>query len=192
MPRSPSSPACTAAILDLGLPDGDGLELARVLRAGGNALPLLMLTARGALDDRLDGFAAGADDYLSKPFAFEELVARLRVLIRRGAALRRQTLACGPLSLDLIGRTATIDAAPIALSARAFAVLACLAERANETVNRATLLDEAWGRDAMVSANSLDVYVGYVRRALAAHPEAPRIETVRGRGFRLDARSSHA
>ncbi|HEY0271338.1 MAG TPA: response regulator transcription factor [Sphingomonas sp.] len=174
-----------AAILDLGLPDGDGLDLCRDLRAEGADLPVLMLTARGALDDRLDGFRAGADDYLPKPFAFAELVARLGVLIARGEALRRRSAGYGALTLDLVARTATIGAAPLALSAREFAVIACLAAAGGGIVARADLLDEAWGEHSEVSANSIDVYVGYVRRALADHPGAPRIETLRGRGFRL-------
>lgn len=174
-----------AAILDLGLPDGDGLDLCRDLRQAGADLPVLMLTARGTLDDRLDGFRAGADDYLPKPFAFEELVARLRVLIARGEALRHRTLRCGSLALDLAARTATIEGAVLAVSAREFAVLACLAARDGDLVERAVLLDEAWGLQAEVSANSIDVYIGYLRRTLARHPAAPTIETVRGRGFRL-------
>jgi len=177
--------AYAAAVLDLGLPDGDGLDLCRAMRANGSDLPVLMLTARGALDDRLDGFRAGADDYLPKPFAFEELVARLGVLIARGEALRRRTAGCGTLALDLVARTATIAGVPVALSVREFAVLACLARSAGAIVERTMLLDEAWGEQADVSANNIDVYVGYVRRALASFPAAPRIETVRGRGFRL-------
>lgn len=176
-----------AAILDLGLPDGNGLDLCRMLRERGEDIPILMLTARGALDDRLDGFRAGADDYLPKPFAFEELVARLGVLVKRGEALRQRILRCGALSLDMSARTASVSGTPLSLSPREFAVLACLAARGGAPVDRATLLDEAWGEQADVSANSIDVYIGYVRRALAGHPGAPRIETLRGRGFRLCA-----
>ena len=175
----------TTAVLDLGLPDGDGLDLCRALRESGDDLPILMLTARGALDDRLDGFRAGADDYLPKPFAFEELVARLGVLVKRGETLRRRAIRCGSLTLDLTARTALVAGTPLVLSAREFAVATCLASRNGALVERATLLDEAWGEHAEVSANSIDVYIGYVRRALAAHPGAPRIETLRGRGFRM-------
>lgn len=174
-----------AMILDLGLPDMDGLELCRRMRAQGIDAPVLMLTARETLTDKLDGFGAGADDYLSKPFAFEELLARLTVLARRGEMLREQAVTAGPLRLDLRGRQASCGGAPLALSNREFDVLACMAKNLGKPVTRQEFLDEVWGADADFNQNTVDVYIGYLRRQLAACRGAPRIETVRGVGFRL-------
>lgn len=179
-----------AAILDLGLPDMDGLELCRRMRRQGADIPVLMLTARETLADRLDGFRAGADDYLPKPFAFEELLARLIVLARRGEALREQTVAVGGLRVDLRGRQASCDGQPLALSNREFEVLACMAQRPGEAVTRQEFLDRVWGADADFNQNTVDVYIGYLRRQLAGCDDAPRIETVRGVGFRLVAAES--
>lgn len=179
-----SGGAFAAVLLDLGLPDGDGLALARRLREEQNAVPILMLTARGALQDRLDGFAAGADDYLSKPFAFDELLARLAVMVRRGAAAAAVPLRFGALELDPAKAGATVDARALPLSRREYMLLAALVEGRGAVIPRATLATAIWG-DAPVSHNALDVYVGYVRRRLAEHPHAPAIVTVRGIGFRL-------
>lgn len=174
-----------AVILDLGLPDMDGLELCRRMRRQGGDAPVLMLTARETLTDKLDGFRAGADDYLPKPFAFEELLARLTVLARRGEALREQTVAVGSLRVDLRGRQASCGGAPLTLSNREFEVLACLAQQPGEAVTRQDFLDRVWGADADFTQNTVDVYIGYLRRHLAGCSGAPRIETVRGVGFRL-------
>lgn len=174
-----------AVILDLGLPDRDGLELCANMRARGLDAPVLMLTARETLTDRLDGFRAGADDYLAKPFAFEELLARLNVLARRGAALREQIVSAGRLRLDLKARRAACGDAPLELTEREFEVLACLARRPGQTVARQEFLDTVWGADTDLNQNTVDVYIGYVRRRLEDCPGAPRIETVRGVGFRL-------
>lgn len=179
-----SGGAFMAVLLDLGLPDCDGLALARDLRAAQNAVPILMLTARGALQDRLDGFAAGADDYLPKPFAFDELLARLAVMVRRGSAAAPPTLRFGALELEPAKAGATVDARTLPLSRREYTLLATLVEGRGAVIRRATLASAIW-RDAPVSDNALDVYVGYVRRRLAEHPTAPTIVTVRGVGFRL-------
>jgi DNA-binding response OmpR family regulator len=176
-----------AAILDLGLPDGDGLELCREMRTQGIDTPVLMLTARETLNDKLDGFRAGADDYLSKPFAFGELLARLNVVARRGQMLRAQTVSVGPLRLDLKARQAICGAEPLALSNREFEVLACMARQPGKAVARQEFLDQVWGADTELNQNTVDVYIGYLRRHLADCPGAPRIETVRGIGFRLTA-----
>ncbi len=173
------------AILDLGLPDIDGAQLCADLRRDGIDTPVLMLTARDALQDRLEGFAAGADDYLAKPFAFEELLARLRVLVRRGGGA--PTLDIGALRLDLKARAARLHGADLALPRREFEVLACLARQVGQPVSRQALIDQAWGETAEVADNTVDVYVGYLRRRLAAQAGAPVIETVRGLGFRLVA-----
>jgi DNA-binding response OmpR family regulator len=178
--------AFEAAVLDLGLPDIDGVELCRGLRHDGVQTPILMLTARDGLDDKLAGFRAGADDYLSKPFAFEELLARLNVLIRRGAGQTGVT-EVGRLRLDGRARTAAVGDTDLALPSREFDVLACLARTPGQAVTRREILDRAWGDAAEVADNTLDVYVGYLRRRLAAVVGAPSIETVRGVGFRLVA-----
>lgn len=173
-----------AVLLDLGLPDGDGLEVARALRRARNGVPILMLTARGALQDRLDGFDAGADDYLAKPFAFEELAARLAVLVRRGTPPPPAPPSFGALALDPVRHAAQVDGRPLALSRREYALLATLVAYGGAVVRRADLAASVWEPGA-VSDNALDVYVGYVRRRLADHPAAPAIVTVRGTGFRL-------
>lgn len=177
-----------AALIDLGLPDCDGLDLCDALRSAGRTTPVLMLTARGSLQDRLDGFAAGADDYLAKPFAFDELVARLAALIRRATPPRAANPRFGVLEIDTAHARATVSGEAVALSQREFALLAALVAK-GETVARAALIAAVWG-DAAVSDNVLDVYVGYVRRRLAAHPAAPAIRTVRGAGFRLEAQNA--
>jgi DNA-binding response OmpR family regulator len=176
--------AFDAAVLDLGLPDIDGFDLCRALRHDGVETPILMLTARDGLDDKLAGFQAGADDYLSKPFAFEELLARLNVLIRRGSGSAGFSQA-GRLRLDLRARTATLAEAAVTLSPREFDVLACLVRAPGQPVSRRDILDRAWGDAAEVAENTVDVYVGYLRRRLAAVAARPVIETVRGVGFRL-------
>ncbi len=178
-----------AAILDLGLPDIDGMELCSALRREGVETPVLMLTARDALEDKLDGFRCGADDYLAKPFAFEELLARLNVLARRGVR-RGEGLVAGELRLDLGRRSAMVGHEPLALSRREFDVLAALARRPGVALTRQDILDQAWGPAADVAENTVDVYVGYLRRRLAKATGAPRIESVRGAGFRLAVLSS--
>lgn len=183
-PERLRSEAFSVAILDLGLPDIDGAELCSALRREGVQTPILMLTARDSLEDKLDGFRCGADDYVCKPFAFEELLARLNVLARRGAR-RGEVLAAGALRLDLDARTASVGAEPLALSPREFDVLACLARSPEAAVSRQEMLDRVWGAAADVAPNAVDVYVGYLRRRLAALPDAPKIQSLRGVGFRL-------
>jgi DNA-binding response OmpR family regulator len=174
-----------AAILDLGLPDGDGLDLCRELRAAGSEIPILMLTARTSIDDKLDGFRCGADDYLAKPFSFAELLARLNAMLRRQAPLRAMRLAVGDLRIDAISHVARIGERPLDLTRREFALLHVLARHQGRPVSRAQLLDAAWGEGVEVTDNSVDVYIGYLRRRLSAHASAPELVTVRGIGFML-------
>lgn len=174
-----------AAILDLGLPDADGAQLCREVRALGIDLPICMLTARDQLEDKLEGFRCGADDYLTKPFSFEELLARLAVMVARGGARVPRRIAVGALVVDLAGRSVTVGGERLVPSRREFDLLTCLARNAGTVVPRARLLDEVWGDGRDVAANTVDVYVGYLRRLLAEYPESPRIETVRGVGFLL-------
>jgi DNA-binding response OmpR family regulator len=176
-----------AILLDLGLPDIDGCQLCRNLRYDGIDAPIVMLTARDHLEQKLAGFDAGADDYLSKPFAFEELLARLRAVIGRTSG--NGTVQIGRLRLDLRARTASVGGKLLSLPSREFDVLASLARTPGEVVPRNAIIDLAWGVDALVYENTVDVYIGYLRRRLARFTAAVHIETVRGAGFRLIATS---
>ncbi|MDT7571337.1 MAG: two-component system, OmpR family, response regulator [Actinomycetota bacterium] len=172
-------------LLDLMLPGIDGFTVCRTLRAKGESVPVLMLTARADVRDRIKGLDSGADDYLVKPFAFGELLARLRALIRRGPAER--VVEVGELRLDLFARSASLAGRDMELTAREFAVLEVLAMHAGEPVTRAQLLAEVWNEQFDGSPNIVDVYVGYLRRKLE-HPEGLTvIRTVRGVGFLLEA-----
>ena len=173
-------------ILDLGLPDISGLEVARQLRRGGRELSILMLTARDTVNDRVAGLDAGADDYLVKPFAYEELAARLRALARRsepGARRPDPVLAAGPISLDERSRRVTVDGRPVDLSPREFSLLECFLRHPGQSLTRDQLLDQAWPFSVAVTPNAVDAYVHYLRTKLG---DAGRwIETVRGVGYRL-------
>ncbi|PZU07244.1 response regulator transcription factor [Sphingomonas sp.] len=180
----------SAAILDLGLPDMDGLALCENLRRTGVETPLLMLTARATLQDKLDGFGAGADDYLTKPFAFEELLVRLNAVTRRGGRERGEVLAIGALRIDAVARIVSVGEARIEASKREFDLLLCLARGAGGVVTRDQILNRVWGEKGDVTLNTVDVYIGYLRQLLAPFPDAPRISTVRGVGYRLAAEPS--
>jgi len=175
-----------AVILDLGLPDISGLEVARRLRKDGRELTILMLTARDTVNDRVTGLDAGADDYLVKPFAFEELSARLRALARRlepGARRPDPVLAAGPIALDERSRRVTVKGRAVELSPREFSLLECFLRHPGQSLTRDQLLDQAWPFSVAVTPNAVDAYVHYLRTKLG---EAGRwIETVRGVGYRL-------
>jgi DNA-binding response OmpR family regulator len=174
-----------AVILDIGLPDISGLEVARRLRRSRAELAIIMLTARDTVGDRVTGLDAGADDYLVKPFAYEELAARLRALSRRSAGPRRPTpvLEVGPISLDEATRRVTAGAAEIDLSPREFSLLECFLRHPGQTLTRDQLLDQAWPFSVAVTPNAVDAYVHYLRTKLG--DEGSRIETIRGVGYRL-------
>jgi len=174
-----------AVILDIGLPDISGLEVARRLRRKRSELAILMLTARDTVDDRVTGLDSGADDYLVKPFAYEELAARLRALGRRGATSRRPEpkLAVGPIVLDETSRRVTLDGRSIDLSPREFSLLECLLRHPGQTLSRDQLLDQAWPFSVAVTPNAVDAYVHYLRDKLGSAGKL--IETVRGVGYRL-------
>lgn len=176
----------SAVVLDLMLPDSDGFALCRTLRASGITTPVCILTARDGLDDKLEGFDAGADDYLTKPFFIDELVARLRVMVRRDVhATSSSRLVVGGLVVDMLARAATLDGIALDLTRREFDVLAFLAQNAGQAVTRERILLAAWGPAAEVTPNAIDVYVGYVRRKMKTVAEQPTIVTVRGIGFKL-------
>ena len=173
-------------ILDIGLPDISGLEVARRMRTRGLAVPILMLTARDTVGDRVIGLDAGADDYLVKPFAFEELSARLRALARRGAPSGRRTkptLVAGPIVLDETARLVTVDGATVDLSPREFSLLECLLRHVGQTLSRDQLLDQAWPFGVAVTPNAVDAYIHYLRDKLGT--AGRHIQTIRGVGYRL-------
>jgi DNA-binding response OmpR family regulator len=168
-------------VLDLRLPDLDGLVVLRALRQAGNAVPVLVLTARTDVRDRVEGLELGADDYLTKPFAFDELLARMRALMRRHNAHEAAVLRAGGIALDLKTRRAAVDDRAVDLTAREFALLEAFLRNAGQVLSREQLLSNAWGFHSDPGTNVVDVYVGYLRRKLG--PD--RIETVRGMGYRL-------
>lgn len=175
-----------AIVLDVMLPGLDGFALCAALRARELWTPVLMLTARTEVSDRIRGLDGGADDYLVKPFDFDELRARLRVLVRRGPSPRKQLLQVGSLRLDPSTNMATRRGHQIELTAREFDVLEALARRPGTPVSRTALLAEVWQDDPNVSPNVVDVYIGYLRKKLE-RPRGPRlIRTVRGKGFILE------
>ncbi|MBN9145737.1 MULTISPECIES: response regulator transcription factor [unclassified Novosphingobium] len=174
-----------ALVLDLGLPDGDGLDVCRALRADGHRLPVLMLTARGGLDDRLDGFAAGADDYLAKPFAFAELLARVRVMVRHAQQRRPDPLVLGVLEVDPLAGEARWAGQRLDLEPKGILVLAQLLRARGGVVTRRALMDAVWG-DAAVTDNALDVVLSSLRKRLAQAAPEVQVRTVRGTGVTIE------
>lgn len=172
-------------VLDVMLPDGDGFDLCQELRTAGRWAPVLFLTARSAVADRVRGLDGGGDDYLVKPFEFEELLARIRALVRRGTHPRPSVIELGAFVLDPATREVRIGGDPVALTPREFAVLEVLARRPNEAVSRAEIRERVWDWAYEGSSNVVDVHVGAVRRKLAGRSGAPAIEAVRGAGYRL-------
>jgi two-component system response regulator MprA len=176
-------------ILDVMMPGTNGLEACRWLRASGDRTPVLMLTARDAVHDRVAGLDAGADDYLVKPFALQELLARVRALLRRGAALdpseQPEVIRQGDLRLDRRARQAWLGDTPIDLTRTEFNLLQVLLEHAGQVLTRGQLFEQVWGYDLDRSSNSLDVYIGYLRRKLEQGGAPRLVHTVRGIGFVL-------
>ena len=168
-------------VLDVMLPGLDGLEVCRRLRADGVWTPVLMLTARDAVGDRVAGLDSGADDYLVKPFSFDELLARLRALVRRGAAERPAVLEAGDLRLDPATREVRRGDERVALSPKEYALLETLMRRPGQALSRLQLLEHAWDDSYENRSNVIDVYVGYLRQKVGGDA----IETVRGVGYRL-------
>lgn len=173
-------------VLDVGLPDISGLDVARAIRERNLPVGILILTARDTVADRVAGLDSGADDYLVKPFAFAELAARVRALGRRNAAgppRAETTLACGPVRLDEITHLVTVDDKPVELSPREFSLLECFLRHPGQALTRDQLLDHAWPYGVAVTPNAVDAYVHYLREKLGA--AAGLIVTVRGVGYRL-------
>ncbi|HJU37234.1 MAG TPA: response regulator transcription factor [Gaiellaceae bacterium] len=176
-----------AIVLDVMLPGADGFEICRRLRRDGVWTPVLMLTARDAVDDRVGGLDAGADDYLTKPFAFEELLARIRALSRRAPVERPPVLEVGDLRLDPAAHRAWRGERELDLSAKEFAMLALFMRRPGLTLSRTQLLDGAWDISFESRSNVVDVYVRYLREKIDRPFGRDSIETVRGVGYRLRA-----
>ena len=177
-----------AVIMDVMMPRLYGLETTRMLRQTGNDVPILILTARDAVGDRVDGLDAGADDYMVKPFALDELLARLRALTRRSRPERdagSETLVFDDLILDTQTREVTRGGRRISLTRTEFALLQVFMEHPRRVLERGWLLNEVWGFDFPTTANSLEVYIGYLRRKTEAEGEARLIHTVRGIGYVL-------
>ena len=173
-----------AVILDVGLPDRSGFEVARTLRKNGSQVPILMLTARDSINDRVEGLDAGADDYLVKPFAYEELLARLRALGRRPPSRKSAALKAGPIELDETTRRVTVSGKPVDLSQREFSILECLLRRPGQVLSRDQLLDYAWPYGVALTPNTVEAYIHLLREKLGSEAAAC-VETVRGVGYRL-------
>ena len=180
-------------LLDIRLPDLSGLEVCERLRLHRPELPVMMLTALDAVEDRVRGLRAGADDYLPKPFAFDELVARIEALLRRtNQPFQSGTVEDGPLVLDPAARTCTYDGKRVDLTATEFDLLAFLMARKGQALSRDTIHQEVWGHDFDRGTNLIDVYVNYVRRKLDEVGCDPPIETVRGIGYRYTSCADEA
>jgi DNA-binding response OmpR family regulator len=172
-----------ALILDLGLPDGDGLSILREIRHRKDPLPVLVLTARGGVHDRVNGLRSGADDYVVKPFDFEELVARLEALLRRPGQLLGSSLQVGNLAFDTESRQAFIDDKPQVLSGRETAVLELLMRRKDRVVSKRLVEDQIFGLSGEVASNAIEVYVHRLRKQLSENGATIAIHTIRGVGY---------
>jgi DNA-binding response OmpR family regulator len=179
-------PGISLVILDLGLPDLDGLEVLAGLRERGSAVPVLVLSARGRVDHRVKGLNNGADDYLGKPFAFEELLARVRANLRPRTTISPGVLHAGGICIDPLRREVTAGGRAVSLSAREFYLLKAFADHPGQVLSRQDLLSMAWDMNFDPHTNLVDVYVGYLRRKLGE----PIIETIRGAGYRLQGQAA--
>lgn len=175
-----------AAILDLGLPDGDGLEVLKSARAQGLQIPILVLTARDAINDRVSGLDAGADDYLVKPFAIQELVSRIRALLRRPGGALGAVLEAGNLAFDTIGREVTISGNPVQLSRRELSILEILLRRFGRVVPKDVLEEKLYAFDQEPESNAVSVHVHHLRRKLKTQAASVEVHTVRGIGYLLN------
>src|ERR1700726_1711401 len=174
-----------AAVLDLGLPDRDGLTVLATARRIGKTLPILILTARDAVEDRVAGLNAGADDYLTKPFAMSELIARIKALLRRPGGVLGITLEAGTLSLDTIGRELTIAGKPLRLSRQELAILEQMMRRLGRSGPQAVLEEKLYGHDEEPGSNTIPVHVHHLRRQMQGARASLAIHTVRGVGYIL-------
>ena len=172
-------------ILDLGLPDGDGLTLLQEWRHGGFNEPVLILSARDSVQDRIKGLDVGADDYLAKPFSLEELLARVRSLLRRQSAAKETVLEHRNLRMDLLGRTVTLAGTAVELTSREFALLEVFLQNPGRILTRTLISEKIWESHYDVDTNLLDVYMSKLRNKLETEPNKPLFKTVRGVGYQL-------
>lgn len=172
-----------AIVLDLGLPGRDGLSVLRDWRAAGRAMPVLILTARGTWQEKVEGMDAGADDYLAKPFRMEELLARLRALIRRAGGQASPALTCGPVSLDTRTGRVTVSGSPVILTAHEQRVLSYMMHHQGRILSRTELTEHIYAQDFDRDSNTIEVFIGRLRRKLGANV----IHTERGQGYRMEA-----
>ena len=175
-----------AIVLDIMLPKIDGIQVLKHIRNAGNDVPVIMLTAKGEIEDRVAGLDAGADDYLIKPFAFDELLARLRVMTRRKASAKQTTLSAGDLILDTVSKTVTRAGNPINLTAKEYMLLEYMMLHPNITLTRNQLEQQAWNSRFEGGSNIIDVYIRYLRKKIDTGYDVKRIKTVYGMGYRLE------
>ena len=184
-----SAAAPDIVVMDVMMPRLDGIETTKALRQAGNDLPILVLTARDAVGDRVDGLDAGADDYLTKPFALQELLARMRALLRRAVPTQPgendEVLSYSDLTMNIASREVTRAGRSIELTRTEFALMEMFLRRPKRVLERSFILEEVWGYDFPTTANSLEVYVGYLRRKTEAEGESRLLHTVRGVGYVL-------
>jgi len=181
-----------AVVLDLMLPDRDGIEVCRNLRQRGSHIPILMLTALSSTTKKVSGLDAGADDYLTKPFEFDELMARIRALLRRGQATESTKLKCDDLELDLSKRTAKRAGEKIKLSAKEFALLEFMMRNPDRVLSRTTITEKVWDMNYEPSSNLIDVYISTLRKRIDRNFERPLIHTVIGTGYRFGVMEEEA
>lgn len=173
------------AIVDLGLPKLPGLELIRRLRAEQRTFPILVLTARDRWQDKVEGLQAGADDYVAKPFEFEEVVARVQALLRRAGGWASSSLTCGPVVLDTRAQTVTVDGKPVELTTFEYRILEHMMLRAGEVISKTELTERLYDQDFERDSNTIEVFIGRLRRKLDPDDRLRPIETLRGRGYRF-------
>jgi two-component system response regulator PhoP len=173
------------AVIDLGLPKLPGLELIRQLRAAGRAFPILVLTARARWQDKVEGLEAGADDYVAKPFEFEEVLARIHALLRRAGGWASAQLRCGPVVLDTREQRVTVGGAPIDLTTFEYRILEHMMLRAGDVISKSELTERLYEQDFERDSNTIEVFVGRLRRKLDPDEMLHPIETLRGRGYRF-------
>lgn len=182
-----ADPAYDLIILDLMLPKVSGLSVLQGLRGQGKTVPVLVLTARDAVSDRILGLDSGADDYLVKPFSYEELLARVRALLRRAHRGFEPVLKIGPLTLDRLSHQVMANGTKIDLSGREFAILAYFMQHPGEVLSRSRIYEHVWNEQMEVMSNAIDVHIKQIRRKLARAGNTPLITTIRGVGYRLEA-----
>jgi two-component system response regulator PhoP len=173
------------AVVDLGLPKLPGLEVIRRLRAKDRRFPILVLTARDRWQDKVEGLDAGADDYVAKPFHFEEVLARLQALLRRSGGWASASLSCGPVVLDTRAQTVTVDGAPVDLTTFEYRILEHLMLKAGEVISKTDLTEQLYEQDFERDSNVIEVFIGRLRRKLDPDDRIKPIETLRGRGYRF-------